>query len=104
MFKNKEELEELIHSLKMKQAMELDLLKQRIQLTSENRKPLNLLRSTLHEIIGNQAVKSNLIDTALVLSTNYLIKKIAPNKPVNKLTRFLVSFLEFSFMKYTEKK
>lgn len=104
MFKNKEAIEDLIQSLKMKQAMELDLLKQRIQLTSESIKPLNLLKSTLHEIKGNQAVKVNLIDTALVLGTNYLLKKIAPNKPMNKLTRFLVSFLEFSVMKYAENK
>lgn len=102
-YNNKVELENFIHSLKLKQALEFELFKEGIKHTAEGMEPLSILKRTLHEILSNQEGKSKLINSAVLLGTNYVMEKMAPKKPMNTLTSLVASFLEFSLSKFKEK-
>ena len=102
-YNNLKELECAIDTLELEKAEGFKSLLEQIQLTSESMNPLNVIRDKLHEIVSNQEVKKGLIDSALILATNYLTEKIKPKQPMNKLSALLISFLEFSIIKYIRK-
>lgn len=102
-YNNKVELENYIQTLKLKQTLELDLLKQGMIHTVEGMEPLNILKRTLLEIVSNQKFKRKLINSAFLLGTSYLIEKAAPKKPLNTMTSLLASIIEFSLFKFREK-
>jgi hypothetical protein len=102
-FKNNHELELHIHTLKLSYDNNFSLLKEQIELTYKSMKPINIIKNTISEIANNQTIKSNAIDTMVILGTKYVIDKITHKKPENKLIGLLASFLEFSMIKYVAK-
>ena len=60
---------EKINILKDKQAQELAILKDQFHETYESFKPLNVLKSTFHDITSTPEIKGDLVNGALNLAT-----------------------------------
>ena len=70
-------LNEMIDLLQSKQAGELALLKEQFYCTYESLKPINLIKNTIHELTESPDIKTNLLNSAIGLTTGFLSKKIS---------------------------
>jgi hypothetical protein len=70
------DLQEIIQLLEIQQAMEGQLLKEQFYKTYESLKPINLLRSTISDVVSSPYLINNLLGTALGLVSGYVSKKI----------------------------
>ena len=90
-----EALNESITLLENKRTEELKLLKEQLHLVHDNLKPINLLKSTFHEITSSPDIKNNIVSNAIGITTGYLTKKVlfgAARNPVTKLVGTLLQF------------
>lgn len=92
----KEELREAIRLLKIKQAEELNLLKEQFHLTLESLKPLNLIKSIWHDTTSSSEIKRNLLNTAIGMTTGYISKTILIGLSRNPIKRILGTLLQFA--------
>lgn len=97
-------LMEKIISLENRQKEELIILKDAVKITFESIKPINLLKSTIHELTSSVEIKTDLVVGAGniisgLLSKNPLLATF--QKPINKLIN---SFLQFVVDRFTVKK
>jgi len=65
MSNQKDLLNESIRLLQQKQALELIQLKEQFHATYESLKPLNLIKSTLHEVADSSEIKNNILNPTL---------------------------------------
>ena len=82
------DLKETIALLKVREAQELQVLKEQFHLTYENLKPMNLITNSLKAATAAPGFKGTLVKAALGLATGYLSKKLlfgAAQKPVKKI-------------------
>ncbi len=102
--KEKTELKEKIAFLKSKQADDFVVLKQQYYATIDSFKPLNLIKSASQEFISSPNLKSNLINGAIGLGTNYLSKNLLNENSANPIKRVLGKVLKFALKNFIEKK
>ena len=69
-------LKEIILKLQIKSDLEFLELKDQFHLTCESLKPLNLLKSTVKELINSNGSKSGMGSTFIGLASGFLIKNI----------------------------
>lgn len=103
-YKNKEELKNAILSLKTRQLLELDILKEEFEVSVDSINLLSVLKCSLQEFVDKHSIKGNMLEIALAIGANLFIEKMKPKPSTNKLTLLIVSFLEFSLRKYLGKK
>jgi hypothetical protein len=88
------ELKNAILLLESEQAIKKQLLKEQYNITAESLKPVNLLKSTLKNVV----TPANLIDTVLGavtgLATGYLSKKIVVGASGNIIRKLIGSVLQ----------
>jgi hypothetical protein len=89
---------EKISALENRQEQELVVLKEALKETYESIKPLNLIKSSLHELISSVDVQTDLVTgagnvlTALVSKNPLLATFQKPiNKVINTLLRFVIN-------------
>lgn len=88
-------LNETIVLLQNKRAEELKLLKEQFHLTYESLKPINLIKSTFHEVTASPEIKNNILNNAIGLTTGYLSRKVlvgASHNPIKKIFGILLQF------------
>ncbi|WP_435353125.1 hypothetical protein [Emticicia sp. SJ17W-69] len=88
-------LMERISLLEIRQAQELSLLREQFHSTYENLKPLNLIKSTFHEVASSPDLKDNLLNNVIGLTTGYLSKKVlvgATHNPIKKVAGAILQF------------
>jgi hypothetical protein len=88
-------LNETITLLENKRAEELKLLKEQLHVVQDNLKPINLLKSTFHEITSSPEIKNNIVSNTIGITTGYLTKKVlfgASHNPIKKLFGTLLQF------------
>lgn len=73
-------LRENIRLLEIRQAEEAIQLKQQFRITYESLKPVNLIKSSLHELVESTEVKNNLFESLLAIISAYLSKTIVTSK------------------------
>lgn len=78
--KEKEALHNNIRLLKIKQAKEIALLKEQLQLSYESVQPVNIIKTALHEVVTSPQIKNNLLQHLQVWAAEYLSKKIIAGK------------------------
>jgi hypothetical protein len=81
--------------LEEKQAAELQLLKAQFQVTVESLKPLNMVKNSLAQIISSPSVKSNIVNSAIGVTTGYLAKLALVGATRNPITKIFGSLLQF---------
>lgn len=96
--KNKNETELLITAislLKVKQTMELQVLREQFHIIYDSLKPINLLKSALTEVTNAPDAKNNIVNSIIGLTTGYLSKKLlfgGSHNPVKKIVGSLLQF------------
>ena len=96
-------LNKAISSLQNKQAQELKLLKEQFHLTYESLKPINLIKSTFHEVAISPDIKNNIVNNVIGLTTGYLSKKVLMGTSHNPIKRLLGTLLQFAIANVVSK-
>lgn len=81
-----------IQELEYKQTMEWNLLRTEFLATSENLRPLNLIKNSFREVTTDTSFKNDLIGTAMGLAAGYLSNGLisgGSNNPVKKIVGLL---------------
>jgi hypothetical protein len=89
------ELQSAILSLEIDQSEKAQMLKEQFFLTYESLKPVNLLKSSLHDVVSSPDVLDDIIATLVGLATGSLSKKIVvgiSGNPIRKLMGSIVRF------------
>lgn len=92
---NAELLNDEIRLLKSKQAYEFEIMRQQFHKTAEGLKPMNLISSTLREVITLPATGNKLIDNTIGMATGFLTKKFLVGASSNPIKRGLGTLLQF---------
>ena len=87
-------LKNAIQLLEAEQAYRGQLLKEQFHLTCESLKPLNLLRSTLNDVVSSPYLIDNILSTVLGLATGYFTKKIIIGASGNIFRKIFGSVLQ----------
>lgn len=84
-----------ILQLESKQAEEGRLMKEQFLVAVESIKPINLIKSTLKEAVGDEDLKDSLVNSSVGLSAGYLIKMLfqsVSGSPVKKILGTAIMF------------
>jgi hypothetical protein len=84
-----------IHILEFDHALKGQLLREQIYLTVESLKPVNLIKSTIHEITASPYLIENILGAVAGLITGYISKSIATGKSRNIFRNLLGAILQF---------
>jgi hypothetical protein len=83
-----------IQLLEDEQAVKLQLLKEQFLFSLESLKPVNLLKSTMKDIVSSPHLLDNMLDTAVGLATGFLSKKIFIGSSANIIRKLIGSVLQ----------
>lgn len=97
-------LTEKINYLKNRQSHELQLLKQQYEITLNNLKPINLIKDSFRDFTSSPELKSNLINGAVGIGTNFLLSKVMFLSPKNPLKNILYNGIRYVANNLTKKK
>jgi hypothetical protein len=89
------ELKDAIQLLEVEQAIKRQLLKEQFRITHESLKPINILRSTVKDIISSPSLPGNILGATIGLASGYLTKKIAVGFSGNIFRKLFGSLLQF---------
>lgn len=93
------DLKNAIQILEFELEYKEQLLKEQFYYTYESLKPVNLLKSSLHDISSSPFLIDNILGAALGLATGFLTKKIVVGVPVTIARKLLGSLLQFGVSK-----
>jgi hypothetical protein len=91
-----EALSQKISSLQNKRQEDLKLLKEQIHQVHESIKPINLIKNAFHEMTSSSETKSNLVDSAIGLTSGFLSKKILFGSSKNPIRNILGNVLQYA--------
>ena len=84
-------LKNAIQLLEIEQAIKKQLLNEQFHITYESLKPINILKSTLKDVISSE----NILGTTVGLASGYLSKKIVVGASGNIFRKLIGSVLQF---------
>jgi hypothetical protein len=87
-------LKEKIRLLEIRQAEEGKILKAQFDVTVENLKPVNLLKSAAKEFASSDELRVTLLESSVVLTTGFLSKKIMDSTKGGPFIKLLTSLLQ----------
>jgi hypothetical protein len=99
----KTELEAKIAFLKLKQQDDLEALKVQYDVTIDSLKPINIIKKATLNFISSPDLKSNLINGAIGIGTNYLSKNLLNENSANPVKRVLGKVLKFALKNFIGK-
>lgn len=91
---NIDQLKESILLLEIKQAEEYELLKIQFAITSEELKPINLIKKSIKSLIGGSDQKESLINSVIGVTAGSLSKKVAVGSTHNPIKQLLGTILQ----------
>jgi hypothetical protein len=98
-----EDLKKAIKQLELQQANEWPLLKEEFLKTAERLKLINIIKNTFKEAVNVPDLKTDIINTAIGLTTGILAKKIIIGKTLNPLSKLAGVVLEIFVANKTTK-
>ena len=90
-----DDLKIAIQFLEAEQAIKGQQLKEQFLLTFDSLRPVNLLRSTLHDVVSSPNLRVDFLDTVIGLATGFLSKKIVVGASGNLIRKLFGSVLQF---------
>lgn len=94
--KNTADLKMAIQQLEIKQAEEWPALKDDFHKTYESFKLINIIKGTFKDAVSAPDLKTNVINTAIGLTTGVIAKKLIIGKTFNPFTKLLGIILEMA--------
>lgn len=88
-------LKEEIRRLEITQAQEAILLKEQFNITYNDLKPSNLVKSFFEEAATSPAILDTVINSGIGMLTGFITKKFLTGSSRNPITKFLGLILEF---------
>ncbi len=89
--------------LKNKQREDFCVLKEQYHITIDSYKPFNLIKSATREFMANPDLKSNILNGAIGIGTNYISKNVLNEDSINPIKRVLGRVLKFAWNNYIGK-
>lgn len=89
------DLKEAILKLEVKQQIELEEMKEKIHLTLESLKPVNLVKNTLKELTSSPYLVENLLTTSMALASGYFAKKATVGSSESPFRKIMGTLLQF---------
>lgn len=102
--KSIKELRDAIVQLESKQLEDKRLLKEQFVSTYESLRPINLIKTTIKDLIASPDLKSNLFSAFLGIAAGYLSKRATFGLSHNPLKNILGSFLQLGVSNVVAKK
>lgn len=90
------ELKNAIQQLEVKQASEFKLMKEEFKGTYENLKLINIIKNTFKQAASAPELKTDIINTAIGLSTGFVAKKLMLGKTLNPFSKLLGIIVELA--------
>jgi len=90
-----DELKNAIQILEFDQQLRGQQLKEHVYLAIESLKPVNLIKSTIHNVVSSPYLIDNLLGVAMGLTSGYVSKKIVLGKSVNVIRKLFGTLLQF---------
>ena len=97
-------LSEQIYALEFQQRNELRHLKSQFHITYESLKPVNFIKSTIHDLTSSPDLKNNLLNNAIGFATGYISKKVLLGGSHNPIKNILGIIFEFVIASVVSKK
>lgn len=88
------DLKKAITELERRQAIEWPLLKEEFLQTAESLKLINIIKSTFKEAVASPDLKTDIVNTAIGLTTGIVAKKVIIGKTLNPVSKLLGVLLE----------
>jgi hypothetical protein len=86
--KNTLQLLEAIESLKIKQKLEEQELKEEFKALFEKIQPINVIRETVNDLVESKSLQTDVIDLSVGTATGFAIRKLIvgeTNKPIGQI-------------------
>ena len=90
------ELKNAIQQLEVKQASEFKLMKEEFKSTYESLKLINIIKNTFKQAASAPELKTDIINTAIGLSTGFVAKKLMLGKTLNPFSKLLGIIVELA--------
>jgi hypothetical protein len=88
-------LKDAIQLMEAEQVIQAQLLKDQFLLTVDSMRPVNVLRSTLHDISSSPKLIDNILGLTMGITSGFLTNKIFVGASGNLLRKLLGSVLQF---------
>jgi len=88
-------LKDAIQLMEVEQSIQAQLLKDQFLLTVDSMRPVNVLRSTLHDISSSPKLIDNILGLTMGITSGFLTNKIFVGASGNLLRKLLGSVLQF---------
>ena len=75
---------------------EFESLKEQFHITYESFKPINIIKSTFHEITTSPEIKNDILSNTIGITAGYLTKKVIFGASHNPLKKLLGTLLQFA--------
>jgi len=88
-------LKESIRLVEKRQAEEGIMLKEQFRLTHESLKPVNLIKSSIKDLVRSVEIKSSTFESLITIVSGYLTQKFIVNSKSNVFMKTLGVLLQF---------
>jgi len=88
-------LKNAIQVMELEHEYKQQLLKEQFSLTYESLKPINLIKSTFHDVTSSPYLIDNILGATVGLASGYISRKIVVGGSVNLIRKLLGSVLQF---------
>jgi len=92
---NSDELKNAIQILEFDQQIRELELKEQVYLTVESLKPVNLIKSTLHEVASSRYLIDNVLGATVSLASGYVSRKLVVGRSHNRFRKLFGAILQF---------
>lgn len=96
-------LNELIILQELKYDTELELLKEQFHIAYESIKPVNLIKSVLHEVTASPEIKNDMASNVIGLGTGFLSKKLLVDGSHSPIKRVIGTVVQFAIANLVSK-
>ena len=98
--KSSEDLKTAIALLEIQRDAERVAISEQFSIVTDNLKPVNILKRSIHDIAGAFDLKDKLIQTGAGLIAGYLMRKVVVRTSTNPIVRLAAVALQFGVTNY----
>ena len=88
-------LKESIRLVEIRQTEEGKILKEQFRLTYESLKPVNLIKSSIKDLVGSVEIKNSVFESIFTIVSGYFTQKFIVNSKSNVLMKTLGVLLQY---------